>query len=197
MPDEHSPLLVVDLEATCWESATPEGEPQSIRNMEIIEIGCVLTNRQGAVRDTRSFIVRPERQPVLSAFCTELTHITQGMVDNALTLPNVIEEMNTWLDGTGADLLWGSWGNYDLNHLTAQCTLDNADSKLLHLSHLNLKKLWRLTTKQRKKTSLASALAYHGLTFDGQPHRGIDDARNIARLLPFLNWSLADELDEN
>jgi len=197
MPDKHSPLLIVDLEATCWQSATPEGEPQSIHNMEIIEIGCALTNRQGAVRDKRSFIARPERQPVLSAFCTELTHITQGMVDNALTLPSVIEEMNTWLEGTGTDLLWCSWGNYDLNHLTAQCTLDNADSKLLHLSHLNLKKLWRLTTKQRKKTNLASALAYHGLTFDGQPHRGIDDARNIARLLLFLNWSLADEQDEN
>lgn len=197
MPDKHSPLLVVDLEATCWQSATPEGEPQSIHNMEIIEIGCALTNRQGAVLDKRAFIVRPERQPVLSAFCTELTHITQGMVDNALTLPSVIAQMNVWLEGTGTDLIWCSWGNYDLNHLTAQCALDNADSKLLHLPHLNLKKLWRLTTKQRKKTSLASALAYHGLTFDGQPHRGIDDARNIARLLPFLNWSLADGQDEN
>ncbi|WOD12325.1 exonuclease domain-containing protein [Pseudomonas sp. NyZ704] len=105
--------------------------------------------------------------------------------------------MNVWLDGAGADLFWCSWGNYDLNHLTAQCALDNADSKLLYLPHLNLKKLWRRTTKQRKKTSLASALAYHGLAFDGQPHRGIDDARNIARLLPFINLSLADELDEN
>ncbi len=165
--------------------------------MEIIEIGCVLTNRLGAVLDSRSFIVRPVRQPILSVFCTELTNITQAMVDSAPTLPNAIAQMDTWLDDTGPDLLWCSWGNYDLNHLKAQCTLDNADSRLLHLSHLNLKKLWRLTTKQRKKTSLASALAYHGLTFDGQPHRGIDDARNIARLLPFLNWSLADDLDEN
>lgn len=197
MPDEHSPILVVDLEATCWESTTPEGEPQSIHNMEIIEIGCALTNRQGAVLDKRAFIVRPERWPVLSAFCTELTHITQRMVDNAQPLPNVVVEMNTWFDGAGADLLWYSWGNYDLNHLIAQCALDNADSKLLHLPHLNLKKLWRRTTRQRKKTSLASALAYHGLTFDGQPHRGIDDASNIARLLPFLDWSLADELHEN
>ena len=81
MPDEHSPILVVDLEATCWESTTPEGDPQSIHNMEIIEIGCALTNRQGAVLDKRAFIVRPERWPVLSAFCTELTHITQRMVD--------------------------------------------------------------------------------------------------------------------
>ena len=35
-----SPLLVVDLEATCWESRrAPNGEPQSVTNMEIIEFG--------------------------------------------------------------------------------------------------------------------------------------------------------------
>lgn len=171
-----------------------QGALQSIHSMEIIEIGCALANRSGAVLDQRSFIVRPERQPVLSAFCTDLTHITQSMVDNAQTLPSVVVQMNAWLDAAGSDLLWCSWGNYDLKHLTAQCALDNADSKLLQLPHLNLKKIWRRTTKQRKQTSLASAMAFHGLTFDGQPHRGIDDARNIARLLPFLNWSLADEL---
>jgi len=194
MSDQHSPMLVVDLEATCWDSATPEGQRQSIHHMEIIEIGCALANRSGAVLDVRSFIVRPERQPMLSAFCTELTHITQAMVDKAQPLQVVVEQMNAWLEGCGTDLHWCSWGNYDLNHLTAQCALDNVDSRLLHLPHLNLKKLWRRTTKQRKKTSLASALAFHDLAFDGQPHRGIDDARNIARLLPFLNWSLADEL---
>lgn len=194
MSDQHASILVVDLEATCWDSATPEGQRQSIHHMEIIEIGCALANRSGAVLDEHSFMVRPQRHPVLSAFCTELTHITQGMVDNAQTLPSVVGQMNDWLDGAEPDLLWCSWGNYDRNHLAAQCALDNVDSRLLHLPHLNLKRLWRLTTKQRKKTSLASAMAFHELTFNGQPHRGIDDARNIARLLPFMNWTLADEL---
>lgn len=194
MQEHNSPILVVDLEATCWDAATPEGEAQSIHTMEIIEIGCVLTNRLGTVLDTRSFIVRPERQPILSEFCIALTQITQAVVDNAPPLKEVIDQMNAWLEGTETVALWGSWGNYDLNQLTAQCALDNADSQLLSLPHLNLKKLWRRTTRQRKKTSLAYALAYHDLEFDGQPHRGVDDARNIARLLPFLDWSLVDEL---
>lgn len=197
MSDKLSPILIVDLEATCWDSATLEGQRQTIHNMQIIEIGCALANRSGAVLNVRSFIVRPERRPVLSKFCTDLTHITQGMVDRAQTLPGVVVQMNAWLDSCGTDLHWSSWGNYDINHLTAQCAFDNADSKLLHLPHLNLKKLWRRTTKQRKKTSLASALAFHGLAFDGQQHRGIDDARNIAQLLPFMDWSLADELISN
>lgn len=194
MQENNTPVLVVDLEATCWDASTPEGGAQSIHTMEIIEIGCVLSNRSGDVLDTRSFIVRPERQPILSEFCIALTQITQAVVDNAPPLKDVIDQMNAWLEGTETVALWGSWGNYDLNQLTAQCALDNADSQLLNLPHLNLKKLWRRTTRQRKKTSLAHALAYHDLEFDGQPHRGVDDARNIARLLPFLDWSLLDEL---
>ena len=194
MKENNSPILVVDLEATCWDASAPEGVTQSIHSMEIIEIGCVLTNRWGTVLDTRSFIVRPERQPILSEFCIALTQITQAMVDNAPPLKEVIDQMNACLEGTETVALWSSWGNYDLNQLTAQCALDNADSQLLNLPHLNLKKLWRRTTRQRKKTSLAHALAYHELEFDGQPHRGVDDARNIARLLPFLDWSLLDEL---
>lgn len=194
MQENNTPVLVVDLEATCWDASTPEGGAQSIHTMEIIEIGCVLSNRSGDVLDTRSFIVRPERQPILSEFCIALTQITQAVVDNAPPLKDVIDQMNAWLEGTETVALWGSWGNYDLNQLTAQCALDNADSQLLSLPHLNLKKLWRRTTRQRKKTSLAHALAYHDLEFDGQPHRGVDDARNIARLLPFLDWSLLDEL---
>ena len=194
MQESNSPILVVDLEATCWAAGTPEGAAQSIQSMEIIEIGCVLTNRLGTVLDTRSFIVRPERQPILSAFCIALTQITQAMVDNAPPLKEAIDQMNAWLESTETVAIWGSWGNYDLNQLTAQCALNSAGSQLLSLPHLNLKKLWRRTTRQRKKTSLAHALAHHELEFDGQPHRGVDDARNIARLLPFLDWSLLDEL---
>ncbi|MEO1819930.1 3'-5' exonuclease [Pseudomonas sp.] len=197
MQENNSPILVVDLEATCWDASAPEGVTQSIHTMEIIEIGCVLTNRLGTVLDTRSFIVRPERQPILSEFCIALTQITQAVVDNAPPLKDVIDQMNAWLEGAETIALWCSWGNYDLNQLTAQCALDNADSQLLSLPHLNLKKLWRRTTRQRKKTSLAQALAYHDLEFDGHPHRGVDDARNIARLMPFLDWSQQDELVSN
>jgi inhibitor of KinA sporulation pathway (predicted exonuclease) len=40
------PLLIIDLEATCWEyRQTPNGEAQSNDNMEIIEIGCALATR--------------------------------------------------------------------------------------------------------------------------------------------------------
>jgi inhibitor of KinA sporulation pathway (predicted exonuclease) len=79
-------------------------------------------------------------------------------------------------------------------HLLAQSQLDDARPLPLNYPHLNLKRLWRRTTGLKKKTGLSSALAFHDLTFEGNHHRGVDDARNIVRLLPFMDWSLESEL---
>jgi len=57
-----STLLIIDLEATCWEHRqAPNGEAQSNDHMEIIEIGCALATQQRELLDTRSFLVRPIR----------------------------------------------------------------------------------------------------------------------------------------
>ncbi len=66
-------LLIVDLEATCWENhIAPSGCWQSVDEMEIIEFGCVIATRIGEVLDRRSFLVRPRVHPELSPFCQQL-----------------------------------------------------------------------------------------------------------------------------
>lgn len=188
-------MLIADLEATCWGSRhTPDGAAQSIHNMEIIEIGCALANRQGEILDTQSFLVRPTRNPVLSDFCTELTGITQEMVDEAPAFPGAVQAMNAWLGDLPDDFIWCSWGNYDRLHLEAQSLLDGAQPAILARPHLNLKRIWRRTTGQKRKNGFTNALAFHGLEFEGHHHRGVDDARNMARVLPYMDWSLEPEL---
>jgi inhibitor of KinA sporulation pathway (predicted exonuclease) len=188
-------ILTIDLEATCWEDQmAPDGQPQSVHNMEIIEIGCVLATRDGVLLDSRSFLVRPTRFPKLSTFCQSLTGITQDMADTAPTFPEATDALNHWLGQPADSFIWCSWGNYDRLHMQAQCGQLGASAAVLNFPHLNLKRLWRRSTGQRKKTGLASALAYHELSFEGQHHRGVDDARNIIRLLPFMDWSLEAEL---
>lgn len=194
-PTGEPTLLVVDLEATCWEDKkTPDGLPQSVEEMEIIELGCALATRQGELLDTRSFLVRPLRNPVLSDFCTRLTGITQPMVDDAPTYPQAIQAMNLWLGRPSENFIWCSWGNYDLRHVASQSDQSGASPIILTYPHLNLKHIWRRTTGQRKRNGLANALAFHGLAFEGNPHRGVDDARNITRLLPFMDWSMEEQL---
>lgn len=162
--------------------------------MEIIELGCALANRQGELLDAHSFLVRPTRYPVLSEFCTQLTGITQPMVDAAPTLPDAIEAMNAWLGDLPNSFIWCSWGNYDRLHLEAQSQMDGACPIILSHPHLNLKRIWRRTTGQKRKNGFAHALDFHGLEFEGHHHRGVDDARNMARVFPYMNWSLEPEL---
>ena len=64
-------IIVIDLEATCWEGKPPPGEIS-----EIIEIGiCVLDQATGAIDKNRGILIKPVHSAI-SPFCTQLTTIT-------------------------------------------------------------------------------------------------------------------------
>ena len=68
-------FVVLDFEATC-------DRPQAPVPQEIIEFPSVLlSGRTFEVIDEFRSFVRPKFNPQLSPFCTELTGITQAMVD--------------------------------------------------------------------------------------------------------------------
>lgn len=75
--------LVIDLEATTEEGGWP------LEQMEIIEIGASLVNRLGHEVDHFQRFVRPQRRPLLTGFCRQLTHISQEQIDSAAPLPMV------------------------------------------------------------------------------------------------------------
>jgi inhibitor of KinA sporulation pathway (predicted exonuclease) len=170
--------LVVDLEATCDDLGTiPRAET------EIIEIGAVLCDAAtlAPVGEWQSF-VRPLRHPRLTPFCTQLTSITQAQVDGAPRFPVVIASLAAWVKGK--DLLFCSWGDYDRNQLDRDARRHGV-ALPLGRRHLNLKQAFRDRSGDDKKLGVGQALGRVGLRFAGTAHRGIDDARNIARLLPF------------
>jgi inhibitor of KinA sporulation pathway (predicted exonuclease) len=178
-------LLIVDLEATCWDGKV-EGldRKQTVDDMEIIEFGCAIAEENGAVRDYRSFMVRPQLHPNLSKFCKQLTSITQSDVDAAPIYQSVVPEIDQWLISYKLDG-WGSWGNYDKNQISAEQKRHNLVPEFFSLPHINIKQQWRQGKVNSRSAGLANALKYHGLCFEGTHHRGIDDALNIARLLTF------------
>lgn len=186
----ESLILVIDLEATCWEDKVDGlDRRQTLDDMEIIEFGCVLAKPSGAIVDTKSFLIRPVVHPKLTSFCKQLTTITQDDVDASPIYTDVVKQIDTWL--AAYDLFaWGSWGQYDKNQIEAERLRHNSYPAFNYLPHLNLKKLWRKDngTGKSRKGGLRNALSFHGLIFEGTQHRGIDDARNIAKLLPFIDF---------
>lgn len=175
--------LVIDLEATCDNSGSvPRHE------MEIIEIGAVLVDGHTLqpVEEFQTF-VRPVRHPVLTAFCLELTSITQDEVDAAPGFVEAIGALERFMvkyARGGPPPLFCSWGNYD----KGQFGLDarQHDVKLpFGRDHLNLKQAYSLALGTTKRFGMARALRRVGIVLEGTHHRGIDDARNIAKLLPY------------
>ena len=170
--------LIIDLEATCWE----RGEGHRGEN-EIIEIGSVVVDDGYRILDEIQRFVRPVRNPVLSEFCKTLTSIKQSDVDTAQTFPDVLRDFQAQAERISgqklSDLGFCSWGDYDRKQLIRDCQYHRIPYPFG--PHRNLKKefAWR---HHIKPVSITRALRILRINFEGTHHRGIDDARNIARI---------------
>jgi len=168
--------LVVDLEATCDDlGAVPRHES------ETIEIGAVLVDG-ASLRPIaeQTIFVRPVVHTALTPFCTRLTTITQDMVEHALGFVAAATRLAAFGDGA----LFCSWGAYDRNQLAADARRHGIAPPLS--DHWNLKEAYAERAGTRRGLGNQAALRRLGLEPAGTHHRGIDDARNIARLLPYI-----------
>ena len=175
---QPSHLLILDLEATCSnDRSIPPPE------METIEIGAVMVDRatMQPVDEFQTYI-RPVRHPQLTAFCAELTSILQEDVDGAPAFPEAIAALRAWMVPFGT-VLFCSWGDYDRKQLEQDCAQHGLPYPMAE--HLNLKVAFA-EARGHKKKGVAGALKTVGLEFQGTHHRGIDDARNIARLATYV-----------
>jgi len=150
--------------------------------MEIIEIGAVMLNENLEKVDEFQTFIKPVKKPILTDFCKELTSITQEDVDNA---PDFIEAMEAFYSWMNADkqTLWMSWGAYDRKQFDKDCQFHGISNNLP--THQNAKVLFSKALNIKKGYGMARALKRVGIKLDGTHHRGIDDARNIAKLIPY------------
>ena len=86
-------IALIDLECTC-------NDDDIFGPHEIIEIGSVLGKlslESFEIVDELQIYVRPTINPTLTNFCTDLTGITQDIVDAAKTLDNALPVFQNWL----------------------------------------------------------------------------------------------------
>jgi inhibitor of KinA sporulation pathway (predicted exonuclease) len=171
-------IIVVDIEATCWEGAVPTRQES-----EIIEIGvCTLDIASGERLEKDSILVKPERSKV-SQFCTQLTTLTQEQVEQGIAFPEACSILkNKYLS---QQRVWASYGEYDRRQFERQC-------QSRHISypfgdrHINVKSLLAIIHALPREVGMANALELLNLPLEGTHHRGGDDAWNIAGILSKL-----------
>lgn len=112
-------VLVIDLEATCWQGPPPRGQLN-----DIIEIGAALLDLGTRHIDGPwSYYVIPTTS-TLSDFCVSLTKITPEKLviegrQFSQTCHLVMEQLKS------RKRPWVSWGNYDRTQTDRQCAREN------------------------------------------------------------------------
>jgi len=173
-----SRVLIIDLEATCWQGPRPpDQEP------EVIEIGnAILHVASLQVEPGPELLVRPVRSTV-SEFCTELTTLTQDVLDaRGISFAEALDALSE-AHGDIRRIVWASYGEYDRGKLTEECD-HYAIPFPLGATHVNLKRLTALAAGWERERGMAGAMRGLGLepTPGSTHHRGADDAVNIARI---------------
>ena len=79
-------------------------------------------------------------------------------------------------------LTWASYGAYDRTMLIEQCTRFGVAYPMSR-QHINVKVLFSDVYKLGKSIGMPGALRMLSLPLEGTHHRGIDDAKNIAKIL--------------
>jgi len=171
---KYDKIIVVDIEATCWEKNAPQGVN------EIIEIGiCSVNTKSGNLFEPRSIIVKPRRSTV-SEFCTKLTTLTNEDVESGTSFSEACAILTN--EYKAEKYTWASYGNYDMNQFKTQCGRENVTYPFSG-SHINVKVLFALVNSLPRQIGMAKALKMLKIPLEGTHHRGVDDARNIAKIL--------------
>jgi inhibitor of KinA sporulation pathway (predicted exonuclease) len=179
MANKLDKVIIVDIEATCWNGANPEG-----MESDIIEIGiCMLNVQTGEISDNRGILVKPERSTI-GTFCTELTTITPEMVaQDGVSFNEACSVLKKqYLSSSYA---WASFGAYDLKQIQRQCSAMGIGFPF-GPSHINVKTLFALKKKLGHEQGMAGALELLSIPLEGVHHRGVDDAKNIAKILRWI-----------
>jgi inhibitor of KinA sporulation pathway (predicted exonuclease) len=176
MPKRLEFINVVDVEATCWDRDDPLAGTS-----EIIQVGIAqLDLNDLKVGLHERIYVKPVRSKI-SEFCSKLTGITQFEVDSkGMDFQATCEIIEGSYDTLG--LPWASYGDYDRNQFDRNCKMRNARYPF-GSRHINVKTLLAASLGWKSEVGLEVALDEMGMTMEGRLHDGLDDAKNIARLL--------------
>ena len=91
---------------------------------------------------------------------------------------------------------WGSWGDYDRLQFERECPRKRLNYPFSR-THINLKYILSMFTGQRRQRNVQGMLDFLHKHFEGNPHRGIDDARNIANIYIHIMKEFRQHLNSN
>ena len=102
--NQFSDLICLDLEYTCWENSIQDDWLDPQFPAEILQVGMAGFNLiQDQCLNTFSAYVRPVLNPRMSDYCINLLQISQNIIDNSQALPEVINQISSFMSNYSDD----------------------------------------------------------------------------------------------
>lgn len=178
-------FLVLDFEATC-------DSPVTVIPQEVIEFPVLKVSAETfEVESVFHSFVRPIVHPQLTKFCTQLTGITQEQIDGQSTFEDVFEKFHRWLEAENllnndVKFACAMCGDWDLKYmLPMQCKFFKIPIPPYLKRWINVKVSFT-DMAQLYPRNLVTMMKYCQLKHEGKLHSGIDDCKNIAKVLKDL-----------
>ncbi|KAK2157667.1 hypothetical protein LSH36_187g06026 [Paralvinella palmiformis] len=156
---------------------------------EIIEFPVLKVNGETFnVESTFHQYVEPQVHKELSSFCTELTGITQDMVNGQPQITETLEKFKRWMKSEGllepsVTSVFVTFGDWDLKTMLPSESKHFGFSYADYLKHwINIKKPYNEVMGAYPKDMMVT-LEGMKLKHEGRHHSGIDDCKNIANIL--------------
>ena len=175
-------LLVLDFEANSQKNKRMD-PVQEIIEFPIVVLD-TLTNK--IVKDKLfHYYVKPT-ETKLTPFITELTGITEKMIESGKKLSDVINLCLKFLSENfkNDEICFITCGDFDFKCLARETRFKKINLPSILRRYINIKEVFKTCFGYKEtKCSMTDMLKYVDLELDGKHHSGIDDSRNIAKIL--------------
>jgi len=178
-------FVLLDLEFTCWDDSLRDGWSDPEKPPEVIEIAAAVYDvASDSILDHFTSFVRPQKNPVLSAYCKNLLNIRQADVDQAPPLSSVIAQVDNWRRLRGAvGTPTCSWGRNDRLFLARDARRSNCQDPFEGCRHVDLRSLFQeeLSFSSNASCDRDDLRVTLGLLPNLRRHRALDDTLDLAQ----------------
>ncbi len=162
--------IIFDME---WnQPSSPEEKNPSLPHGEIIQLGYFVLDEKLETLCDGEIPVKPVCYPVMNAYVSALTGITQRQAELGLPFPEAMAEMAKHFDG---DTVLFTWGDDDMPILRENLAFHKIDISLP--AHYNLQRFFSVQAETpQRQIGLKTAAEHFGINADVQSHDALNDA---------------------
>ena len=185
---QFSYLICLDLEYTCWENSLQNGWPDPKFPAEVLQVGMAGFDLiQGQCLTKFSAYVRPVLNPRMSDYCANLLQISQDIIDNSPALPEVINQILSFLSDYSDDATLVCAFGPDCKRFADDAARHDQESPFRLFACLNLQQEAAKVMGMTKKLPERDQIKQHfQLPPSSNRHDALDDALDVKVLFDAL-----------